>query len=141
MISAPAPLTAAPPIPIFHTQGVILRLPLPSQHQNSPLPEPFIFQLSVTVSFKTTFPTLQDLLSLGRLSRSLVSVTFAICPLSVMMPLFTKTNFAASTYAGYTRNTRISNLRKLSRASVFWVQVPPLVWLNCSADDSACFWE
>lgn len=140
MISAPAPLTAALPTPIFHAQGTVLRPPLPSQHQN-PTQAIHIPTFCVTVSFKTTFPTLQDLLSLGRLSHSLVSITFTICPLSELMPLLPKTNFAASTYAGCTRNTRISNLRKLSRASIFWVQMPSLAWLKCSAGDSACSWE
>ena len=92
----------------------------------------------VTGSFKTA-PTLQERLSLGTSNRSLVSVMYTICPLSVLMPLFPETSFAASTYSRCTRNTRISNLRKPSRASIFQVQVPPLMWLKCSADDRPTF--
>lgn len=142
MISAPAHLTAAPPTPIFHAQGTCPQTTSSLSASEQSLTRAIhIPTFCVTVSFKTTFPTLQDPLSPGRSSHSLVSVMFTICPLSALMPLFPMTNFAASTYAGCTRNTRISNLRKRSRVSLFWVQVPPLVWLKCSVDDSAHFWE
>lgn len=135
MISAPAPLTAAPHTNFPCSRCCPQTTSSLSASEQSPTWAIHFPTLSVTVSFKTTFPTLQDPLSLGRSSCSLVSVTFTICPLSMLMPLFPMTNFAASTYARCTRNTRISNLRKLSRASIFWVQVPPLVRLKRSADD------
>lgn len=100
MVSAPAALTAAPPTPIFHAQGACPQTTSSlSASEQSPTRAIHIPTFCVTVSFKTTFPTLQDPLSPGRSRRSLVSVTFTICPLSALMPLFPKTNFSASTYA------------------------------------------
>jgi len=110
--------------------------PHPFPHQNDLIPAAFVF--SVTGSFKTA-RSLRELHSLGTSSRSLVSVTYTICLPSMLMPLFPETSFAASTYSRSTRNTRISNLRKPSRASIFQVQVPPLMWLKCSADDRLMF--
>lgn len=110
----------------------------PSRRQNDPVPEALVFQLCVTGSFKKA-PTLQEPLSLGTSNPSLVSVMYAICPLSVLMPLFPKTSFAASTYSRRTRNTGKSNLRKPSRSSMFRVQMPHLMCLKCSADDGLMF--
>lgn len=93
--------------------------------QDNHSPEAFLLFSTVSVpsSFKTT-STLWDSLSLGTWSRGSVSGTCTICPLPVLMPLFLETSFAASTYSRCTRNIRITNLRKASRASIFWVQVP-----------------